>query len=53
MGDRGRRLEIACRLADVLFGVEPARRRGEALDLLEVSELPTPCSTSRVERRAW
>lgn len=41
MGDRGRQLEIACRLADVLIGVEPARRRGEALDLIEVSELPT------------
>src|SRR6185436_19581844 len=58
MGDRGRRLEIACRLADVLFGVEPARRRGEALDLIEVSELPTAVldvasRTPRLVNAAW
>jgi signal transduction histidine kinase/ActR/RegA family two-component response regulator len=58
MGDRGRRLEIACRLADVLIGVEPARRRGEALDLIEVSELPTAVldvasRTPRLVNAAW
>jgi signal transduction histidine kinase/ActR/RegA family two-component response regulator len=58
MGDHGCRLEIACRLADVLFGVEPARRRGEALDLIEVSELPTAVldvasRTPRLVNAAW
>jgi signal transduction histidine kinase/ActR/RegA family two-component response regulator len=58
MDDRGRRLEIACRLADVLIGVEPARRRGEALDLIEVSELPTAVldvasRTPRLVNAAW
>lgn len=58
MGDRRRRLEISCRLADVLFGVEPARRRGEALDLIEVSELPTAVldvasRTPRLVNAAW
>lgn len=41
MIDRERRLQVACRLADVLLGVEPARRRREALDLIEKSEMPT------------
>ena len=58
MGDLARRLELACRLADALIGVESARRRGEALDLIEVSELPTAVldvasRTPRLTNAAW
>src|SRR5579859_4402005 len=58
MADLGRRLATACRLADVLVGVEPAGRRGEALDLIEGSELPTAVldvasRTPRVVNAAW
>ena len=41
MIDRERRLGLACRLADALIRVEPARYRREALEVLEESELPT------------
>jgi signal transduction histidine kinase/CheY-like chemotaxis protein len=58
MVDRERRLDAACRLADVLIGVEPARRRREALDLVEDSEWPTAVldvvnRTPRVVNAAW
>ena len=52
------RLEVACRLADALIGVEPAPRRREALELLEASELPTAVldvasRTARLVNAAW
>ena len=58
MSERARQLETACQLADVLIGVEPARRRGEALDLIEEAELPTAVldvasRTPRLVNAAW
>jgi signal transduction histidine kinase/DNA-binding NarL/FixJ family response regulator len=41
MSECERRLDVACRLTDALIAIEPARRRCEALDLVEQSELPT------------
>ena len=41
MTERERRLELACRLVDALIGVDPARCRRDALDVIEELELPT------------
>ena len=58
MSDREHQLELACRLADVLIGIEPERVRRDALDLIEESELPTAVldvasRTPRVVNAAW
>ncbi|HZJ67053.1 MAG TPA: response regulator [Kofleriaceae bacterium] len=58
MSDREHQLELACRLADVLIGIEPERVRRDALDLIEDSELPTAVldvanRTPRVLNAAW
>lgn len=58
MTDRERRLGVASRVADALFGIAPARRRREALELIEESELPIAVldvanRTSRLVNAAW
>jgi signal transduction histidine kinase/ActR/RegA family two-component response regulator len=58
VNDRKHQLELACRLADALIGVEPDRARRDALDLIEESELPTAVldvanRTPRVVNAAW
>jgi signal transduction histidine kinase/CheY-like chemotaxis protein len=58
MQDRERRLEVACRLADALIGIEPECRRRDALELVEDSELPTAVldvasRTPRLVNAAW
>jgi signal transduction histidine kinase/ActR/RegA family two-component response regulator len=58
VNDREHRLDVACRLADALIGIEPGRGRHDALQLIEESELPTAVldvatRTARLVNAAW